>query len=177
MPGAGIVLSASSTSRCEFLTYLTGSSLPYTGHCSPLVTLEWVSIPKEIAVLRRGTSGPCSSAWWSSHWSSSLRRCTARTYAAGWNALRSHTTWLAAWHWTSRLPRHRATRTRLSCRVHRSGLIVRTRSWSWSRLGLTYRLSLGTAWSGLSRTRLSTTKIKIQAWSHKSCIKTPKTYP
>ena len=171
MPGAGIVLSASSTSRCEFLTYLTGSSLPYTGHCSPLVTLEWVSIPKEIAVLRRGTSGPCSSAWWSSHWSSSLRRCTARTYAAGWNALRSHTTWLAAWHWTSRLPRHRATRTRLSCRVHRSGLIVRTRT--RTRLGLTYRLSLGTAWSGLSRTRLSTTKIKIQAWSHKSCIKTP----
>ena len=163
MPGAGIVLSASSTSRCEFLTYLTGSSLPYTGHCSPrLVTLEWVSIPKEIAVLRRGTSGPSSSSWRSSHWSSSLRRGATRTDSAGRPASRSRTTYrLAAGHWTSRLPRHRTTRTRLSHRVHGSGLVIRTRS------GLAYRLRLWLARSGLSRTRLSTTKIKIQAWSQK----------
>ena len=154
MPGAGIVLSASSTSRCEFLTYLTTSSLPYTSSHSPL-TSEWVSIPEEVSVLRRGTSGPCCSAWRSSHWSSSLRRCAARSDTTGWHALRSHG--LAAWHWTSRLPRHRAARTWLSRRVHGSGLIVR------SRLGLANRLLLSTAWSGLPRARLSTTKIKIQS--------------
>ena len=173
MPGAGIVLSASSTSRCEFLTYLTGSSLPYTGHCSPrLVTLEWVSsIPEEIAVLRRGTSGPSSSSWRSSHWSSSLRRCTTRTDSAGIHTSRSRTTYrLAAGHWTSRLPRHRTTRTRLAHRVHGSGLVIRTRS------GLAYRLRLWLARSRLSRTRLSTTKIKIQAWSQKMSISSA-TYP
>ena len=171
MPGAGIVLSASSTSRCEFLTYLTDSSLPYTCHCSPrLVSLEWVTISKEIAVLRRGTSGPCSSTWRSSH-RTSLRRYTARAWSTGWNASWSHTIRrLAAWHRTS-LSRHWATGTRLSCRVHGSGLAVRTRS----RLGLTHWLRL--ARSRLTRTRLPTTKIKIQAWSHKSCIKRPATYP
>ena len=153
MPGAGIVLSASSTSRCEFLTYLTTSSLPYTSSHSPL-TSEWVSIPEEVSVLRRGTSGPCCSAWRSSHWSSSRGRLTARTDTTGWHASWSHR--LTAWHWTS-LPRHRAARTWLSRRVHGSGLIVRT------RLGLAHRLLLSTAWSGLSRTRLSTTKIKIQS--------------
>ena len=154
MPGAGIVLSASSTSRCEFLTYLTTYSLPYCSHRSPLLT-ERVTVPEEVSVLRRGTSGPCS-AWRSSHWSSSRRRLTARADSTRWHTSWSHR--LAAWHRTS-LPRHRAARTWLSRRVHGSRLIVRTRA----RLGLANRLLLSTSRSGLSRTRLSTTKIKIQS--------------
>ena len=184
MPGAGIVLSASSTSRCEFLTYLAGSHLPYTGYRSlPLLTLEWVSTSKEVTVLRRRASGPSNSARRSSHRASSLIRwCTARSHSTRWNASWSHT-WLAAW-WALRLSRHWATGTRLSSwrTIHRSALhgLVRT----GTRLGLTYRLShvanrpihLRLIRSSSTTLSLSSTKIKIQARSHISVMNT-KTYP